>query len=129
MIKITNILIPFRGFIALTVWPFVFVRKDMEDKYDRIADNHEAIHGEQQKEMLAVGGILAGILGMVTMSWWCLALAPAYILWYLMEWMLRAVFGGRHPYKNISFEREAYDNERDMLYLDYRTPFRWMKYL
>jgi len=46
MITIKNNIIPFKGFTAMTLWPFVFVRKDREQNYTHTAKNHEAIHGE-----------------------------------------------------------------------------------
>ena len=45
---IINKLIPMKGYIAMTVYPFIFARKEL-DKYTL---NHENIHGEQQKELL-----------------------------------------------------------------------------
>ena len=34
-----------------------------------------------------------------------------------------------NAYKNISFEKEAYDNENDMDYLDKREHFSWIEYI
>ena len=62
--------------------------------------NHERIHLRQQLEL--------GIL-------------PFYI-WYLI-----ALY--RVGYMNISFEREAYANERNLTYLKNRRIFSFIKYL
>lgn len=51
MIKVKNSIIPFRGFKAITLWPFVFYREEM----NTVDWNHEAIHGRQQIELLFVG--------------------------------------------------------------------------
>jgi hypothetical protein len=43
MLIIHNKLIPFKGFKAITLWPFIFVRK--ECSFNEIDLNHENIHG------------------------------------------------------------------------------------
>lgn len=63
---------------------------------------HERIHNAQMKEMLYV----------------------LFYLWYVVEW---AVKGFR--YESISFEQEAYANEGDMDYPDYRGFWWWWKWL
>ena len=129
MKKVINNIIPFEGFVAITVWPFVFVRKSEEDKYDSVADNHEHIHGEQQQEMLGAGALIGGLLIMLTGSLWFLLLVPVYFWWYLIEYALRSMFGTGNAYRNISFEREAYANEKDFDYNSNRSPFAWLKYM
>jgi len=109
MITIKNNIIPFKGFTAITLWPFVFVRKDREQDYTHTVENHEAIHGEQQKEMLIV----------------------LFYAWYLIEWLIKWVYyrNSLTAYKNISFEREAYSNQNDIVYLDIRKHYTWTKYI
>lgn len=71
---------------------------------------HEFIHIEQWKELWYIG----------------------FILCYLIEWLARCVtynFDCKKAYKNISFEREAYQNEDDPAYLDNRQRFSFLKYL
>ena len=107
MKKIVNNIIPLKGFVTLTIWPFIFVRKDKEHKFDAVAENHENIHGCQQKEMLII----------------------PFFLWYLIEWVLRAIFCTGNAYRNISFEREAYSNEKDMNYIGRRKWWSWIEYM
>lgn len=52
---------------------------------------------------------------------------PFYIL-YLLEWLYRLTQKG-NAYRNISFEKEAYDNENDMDYIDKREHFSWIEYI
>lgn len=52
---------------------------------------------------------------------------PFYIL-YLLEWLYRLIQKG-NAYRNISFEKEAYNNENDMNYLDKREHFSWIEYI
>lgn len=129
MKKIVNNIIPFEGFVATTIWPFVFVRESEEKKYDSVADNHENIHGRQQREMLAVGALMGDALMILTGSLWWLLLLPAFFWWYLIEYALRSMFGTGNAYRNISFEREAYANEKDFDYNRKRIPFSWLRYM
>ena len=109
MITIKNRLIPFRGFTALTLWPFVFVRRDLLDRYDDKAVRHERIHGRQQKEMLLIG----------------------FYLWYGIEYLLRLAKyrSTEDAYCNVSFEQEAYMNQADGDYLRNRKWYAWTHYL
>ena len=109
MLTVRNNIIPFKGFTALTLWPFVFVRKDEEQNYTHIVERHETIHGEQQKEMLIV----------------------LFYLWYLAEWLVKWIYYRNRTtaYKNISFEREAYANQYDADYLGVRSHFSFFKYI
>ena len=105
---IYNNLIPFKGFISITLFPFIFARKEYEPLGMRTII-HENIHLKQQKEMLIV----------------------FFYLWYGIEWIVRLI---RHKSfqkacRNISFEREAYNNEYDDEYLDVRKPYEWIHYL
>ena len=129
MKKIVNSIIPFEGFVAITVWPFVFVRRDEEAKFDKVAGNHESIHGEQQIEMGIVGLFLTLAAFLITCSLWSMLLIPVYFWWYLIEWLLRSVFGTGNAYRNISFEREAYANEKDLDYIHQRDMFAWIGYM
>lgn len=76
---------------------------------DKYVVNHERIHTAQQRELLFI---------------------PFYIL-YGIEWLVRLVqYRDSHKaYMNISFEREAYANGRDLSYLQRRRFFAWRKYL
>ena len=38
-------------------------------------------------------------------------------------------FCGKNPYRNISFEKEAYDNQSNLDYLTKRKRFEWFKYV
>lgn len=67
---------------------------------DEVTINHERIHLRQQCEMLIV----------------------FFFLWYLIE----AIAKG---YRNISFEKEAYANEKDLNYFKNRRAYAWRKYL
>lgn len=101
---IRNDFIPPKGFKAINIFGVVFARKDVV--IDENTMNHEAIHTEQMKELLYV----------------------FFYLWYFIEWIYRLVFEV-DAYKTISFEREAYENEKDNCYLIERKRFSFLKYI
>lgn len=132
MKKIISKHFPFAGYKAMTVWPFIFIRDGMAWAYDEKTDRHEHIHGEQQKELLVAGIITSCILWLVGCGWWSLIVLPIrFYLWYGIEYLIRwAYYKNRDTaYNNISFEREAYAKEDDVVYLDSRKPFAWVKYI
>lgn len=107
MIQIHNDFIPFRGYKAMTLLCFIFVRNGFELSDEDI--RHESIHWEQQKEMLIL----------------------PFFLWYLIEFIVNLFkFNDwSKAYRNISFEREAYDFEKKKYYLEWRNRFAWFNYL
>lgn len=107
MKKIYNNYIPVKGFVAINIFGFLFIRKGCSVT-ERVL-NHEAIHTAQMKELL-----------------WL----PFY-LFYFMEWLVRLVQyrNCEKAYRNISFEREAYACQYDMKYLETRRHYSTFKYL
>lgn len=101
---IYNNTIPFPGFKAINLFGILFVRKGCKMSEEEL--NHEAIHTAQMKEMRYI----------------------FFYLWYLIEWVVR-LFKKGNAYRNISFEREAYDNEIYLSYLKIRTKCAWVDYL
>lgn len=97
-----------RGFRGLTFFPFVFLT-DKDDKLNTVFINHEKIHIRQQLELLIL---------------------PFYI-WYLTEYLFRLIQykDRKKAYFNISFEREAYANEKDFTYTKNREFWRFLIYL
>ena len=129
MKKVVNSIIPFKGFDFLTIFPFVFIRKEKAHLFNNVAENHENIHEEQQIEMTIIGVILSLVVYLFTISYWSFLLVLFYFWWYIIEWLLRSLFGTGNAYRNISFEREAYANEKDLEYTYYRVPFSWLGYM
>lgn len=133
---VKNSIIPFDGFAAMTLWPFIFVR-DRFAMYFEFTERwytmitHESIHCAQQRECLTVGAVLAAVMGMVGCGWWSLLALPLFFLWYLIEWAIRLIMmrDSHRAYRAISFEAEAYDHETEEDYLSNRAPFIWIKYL
>lgn len=130
---IYNKIIPFKGYLAMCVFPFIFVRKDARNL--TVKDiNHEKIHGMQQIETHIVALILAVLLAAVGLfSWWWVLVSPlVYFALYCLEYIARWIcygFDTREAYRNISFEQEAYLNENDLTYIKNRHLFASWKYL
>ena len=98
----------YKNYVGLSLWPFIFLKNDTL-KEDVYLINHERIHHEQQKELLIV---------------------PFYVL-YFTEWIVRSLyyFDSYKGYQNLSFEREAYTNEKNLDYISERSTFGFIKYL
>jgi hypothetical protein len=89
---------------AITLYPFVFIR----DEGDEITNNHESIHLAQQRELFVI---------------------PFYVL-YVYEYLRNKIKGMNNDfaYRSISFEREAYSNQKNLTYLETRDRMSWKKY-
>lgn len=107
MIFISKYLIP-KGYVGLALYPFVFL-KSKELRLNEVLVNHEKIHLRQQLELLVL---------------------PFYVL-YGIEFLIRLLqFKNWHvAYRNISFEREAYANEKNLCYLKTRRFWSVLAYL
>ena len=131
MIKVFNNIIPVSGFVAMAMWPLLFIRKKAAWRFDEMAERHEEIHGEQQKEMLVIGAAMALILAVCGCGWWSLFALPLFFYWYGVERLIKWAYyrNSNTAYKNIGFEREAYSNQSDIVYLYDRKPFAWLDYI
>ena len=98
---IINNIIPFKGFKCINLFGILFCRKQL----NKIDINHEAIHTKQMQEMLYI---------------------PFYIL-YIIEYLIKLFKG--NAYRNLSFEREAYNNQYNLNYLNNRKHYSWIKYV
>ena len=103
---IHNKWIPFaRGMYAINLFGIIFTKQHLS----RIDENHEYIHTLQQRELLFV----------------------FFFLLYVTEWIVRVIQTRSliKGYLRISFEREAYENQRQLDYRETRKFFAWRKYL
>jgi len=108
MLVLVNKYLLRKGFNGIELWPFIILRKKEMKKDLRIL-NHERIHLQQQAELLVL----------------------FFYFWYLIEFLVRWVhYKNRYQaYRNISFEREAYTNEKDLNYLKKRSFYSFMKFI
>ena len=103
---IVNKLIPFSNYTTINLFGVLFTKNKILNKY---SINHEAIHTAQMKEMGYV----------------------FFYIWYIIEYLLIRVFHKKQgdAYRDVSFEEEAYYNQRDLTYLDNRKHYSWVKHL
>ena len=108
MIIVVSSFVFSRRFSGIALWPFVVVKHEHLKK-DLVFLNHERIHLRQQIELLIV----------------------LFYLWYGLEYLCRLIQykNGHLAYRNISFEREAYANEKDLQYVDRRSFWSFLKFL
>lgn len=103
---IQNKYIPFgKRYLAVNLFGIVFAKGVLNP----VTRNHEYIHTLQQREMLFL----------------------FFYIWYVVEWLLRVIQrrSFTQAYYGISFEKEAYMHQRNLLYKQQRKPFAWLKFL
>ncbi len=93
---------------AMAIYPFILISCHSY-REDKVLLNHEKIHLKQQLEMLIL----------------------FFYLWYFTEYLLRRIQFKTHQkaYENISFEREAFNKEKDLDFLKSRPFWNFTKYL
>lgn len=116
---IINKYIPFHGYIAMAFYNIIIWRKEYEYKmsniymYNKVV-NHEAIHEAQMRDFckwLPIGGTI-------------------FYIMYVLEWLFKVLFMypfSKKAYYNISFEKEARQNETNIEYLKNRQKFAQFK--
>lgn len=107
MIIKAKFLIP-RGYLGITIFPFIILLNDYCCR-DLVLINHERIHLKQQLELLVI----------------------LFYVWYGVEFLIKLIIYRNRDlaYHNISFEREAYDNDTNLLYIQKRPNWAFLKYL
>lgn len=91
---------------GMALFPFILV-KSASLKNDVIIINHEKIHLRQQLELLIL---------------------PFYILYLLNYFVNLFKYRNHHlAYRNIIFEKEAYDCEHNLQYLKKGSWYGWLK--
>lgn len=97
---------PFGRYSTINLFGFLFTKKNNLSDVDI---NHESIHTEQMKEMLYI----------------------FFYIWYGIEYIaIRLLHNSQHgAYRDVSFEEEAYINERDLSYIKNRKHYSWFKYV
>ena len=98
---IYNKLIPFPGYKYINLFGILFARSKYGIKETDI--QHEEIHTAQMKELLYI----------------------FFYIIYFFEWIIRffKCWSGHKAYRNISFEKEAYNNQSTPNYLQTRKHY------
>ena len=102
---IINNILPPKGFKCINLFGILFCRKQL----NKIDINHETIHTKQMQELLYI----------------------FFYLWYVIEYLVKLIIyrNTKLAYRNISFEREAYQNQYNLDSLTTRKPYRWFNCL
>lgn len=100
--------LPVKGFRAINLFGVVFARKEHAELSRQIV-NHELIHTRQMLELMVIG----------------------FYIWYITEWIIKWIMYKDRlvAYKNIGFEREAFDNDRNLDYLKCRKWYGFARYV
>ena len=98
-----NKILPFGSYKYINVCGIIFTKSRNISNEDL---NHELIHTEQMKELLYI----------------------FFYIWYIIEFIIRFLFmwNWKAAYRNLLFEQEAYDNEKDLNYLTKRKHYKWL---
>lgn len=98
MVIVSKFFVP-KGYRAIALFPFIFLLNE-KDRQNKMLINHEKIHLAQQKELLVI----------------------FFYLWYFLDFLRKYLKykNWDQAYRNIIFEREAYQNERNLNYLKQR---------
>lgn len=105
---IVNKIIPFGSYSTINIFGMLFTKNKKGILTNRTV-NHELIHTAQMKELGYIG----------------------FYLWYAIEYLIIRLFHKKqgNAYHDVSFEEEAYANDKDMTYLQNRKHYAWFKYL
>jgi hypothetical protein len=99
--------LPFMKVRGMAIFPFIFLRR-REFKQDAVLVNHEKIHIRQQLELFIL---------------------PFFML-YFINYLYNLIQCRNHTaaYRNIIFEKEAYDHDHEPGYLSRRKHFASFSY-
>lgn len=105
---VPNKVLPFGAYITINLFGVLFTKVKNGLLTNRTV-NHELIHTAQMRELGYIG----------------------YYLWYVIEYLIIRLFHKKqgNAYHDVSFEEEAYANEKDITYLQNRKHYAWFKYL
>lgn len=107
MFVVVNKYVLAKRFDGIVLWPFIFIKRG-ELRRNPVFMNHERIHLRQQLELLVL---------------------PFFVI-YFLEYVLGLLKyrSAYMAYRNISFEREAYDKEKELQYLRKRRFWGFIEY-
>lgn len=122
---IYNKFIPFKGFYAITIIKWIFVREeykcfDGSSIYNKMI-NHESIHEQQ----------ILDFTPEIFPKWLRYTIGSIYFyLLYGLEWLFKFIpclITKKSAYRSLCAEQEAYENERNFDYIKNRSKLSWLK--
>ena len=122
---IYNKFIPFKGFYAITIIKWIFVREEYKcfnrsSIYNKMI-NHESIHEQQ----------ILDFTPEMFPSWLRYTIGSiCFYLLYVLEWLFKLIpclITKKSAYRSLCAEQEAYKNERNFDYIKNRSKLSWLK--
>jgi hypothetical protein len=100
-----KIVLPVMHYRAMAIFPVIFF-KERKDLQNKILINHERIHFAQQMELLFI----------------------LFYIIYILNYFINLLRYLKHDkaYRNIIFEKEAYENQNDLNYLSVRRNWNYL---
>ena len=123
-------MLPWGNFNTITLAAWVCTKCKNKEEMPQHIRNHECIHARQWVECMLASGVIIWALVLfadISAWWFSLSFLMFYIL-YVLEYLIKLIPCGNDAYRNISFEREAYDNQYDSNYLENGDYFMWLHY-
>lgn len=122
---IYNKFIPFKGFYAITIIKWIFVREEYKyldglSIYDKMI-NHESIHEQQ----------ILDFTPKIFPKWLRYTIGSiCFYLLYGLEWLFKLIpclIKNKSAYRSLCAEQEAFKNEADSNYINKREKLAWLK--
>ena len=122
---IYNKFIPFKGFYAITVIKWIFVREEYKyldglSVYNKMI-NHESIHEQQ----------ILDFTPKIFPKWLRYTIGSiCFYLLYGLEWLFKLIpclIKNKSAYRSLCAEQEAFKNEADSNYINKREKLAWLK--
>ena len=122
---IYNKFIPFKGFYAITIIKWIFVREEYKyldglSVYDKMI-NHESIHEQQ----------ILDFTPKIFPKWLRYTIGSiCFYLLYGLEWLFKLIpclIKNKSAYRSLCAEQEAFKNEADSNYINKREKLAWLK--
>lgn len=126
---IRNKCIPFGRFDYMSIYPFIFIKSDI----NKTSMNHELIHAQQQKEISILFACIFTIISIIFgfSLWYLFICATSFYMLYVINWIFEIIaimWSDKKAYSDIVFEKEARANQDNANYLSERPLFAWIKY-
>ena len=122
---IYNKFIPFKGFYAITIIKWIFVREEYKyldglSIYNKMT-NHESIHEQQ----------ILDFTPKIFPKWLRYTIGSiCFYLLYGLEWLFKLIpclIKNKSAYRSLCAEQEAFKNEADSNYINKREKLAWLK--
>ena len=122
---IYNKFIPFKGFYAITIIKWIFVREEYKyldglSVYNKMI-NHESIHEQQ----------ILDFTPKIFPKWLRYTIGSiCFYLLYGLEWLFKLIpclIKNKSAYRSLCAEKEAFKNEVDPNYINKREKLAWLK--